>query len=173
MGFDTDLLLLFAGTLNAANVYVPQLVTALGATAGANVIDAGPLAANQSVDYGAGENLDVTFNIMQTLTSGGAATVQFQLVQADDNALTVNVQVLNQTDAVPFATLVAGVKVPLHWDRAAPYVPPKRFLGVRTVIGTAVLTNATGWLIAGAGKNFADMGIGGRGPVYKSGFSIA
>ena len=167
-----DGLTLLTGAFNPVNLALTgQLVTAIGATPGTNTIDTGPLASAQNSDYGTGQELDITVRILQTLTSAGAATVQFQLIQADDPALSVNVQVINQTDAFPFALLTAGTDIPLAWSRDAPYVP-KRYAGLRTVIAGAALTNATGWLAALVGVNHQDLGVGGRGPIFKAGFSV-
>ena len=166
-----DGLTLLTGAFNPVNLaLIGQLVTAIGATPGTNTIDTGPLASAQNSDYGGGD-LDVTIRVLNTLTSAAAATVQFQLVTADDPALSVNVQVIDQTDALPFALLVAGTDFSLYWTRTAPYVP-KRYAGLRTVVAVAALTNATGWLAALVGVNHQDLGVGGRGPIFKSGFSV-
>lgn len=168
-----DGLILLAGTVNPANLALAgQLVTAIGATPGTNTFDLGPAASGQNVDYGSGEGLEITVHILQTLTSAGTPTVGFQLVMADDPFLTINVQVLNQTDAFPLAQLTAGTRIPMHWDRAAPYLPPKRYLGMRTVIAGAALTNATGWLVAFVGKDAHDIGQGGRGVFFNSGIKV-
>lgn len=76
----------------------------------------------------------------QTVT-GTNTSVQFQLIEADDAALSVNVQVIVQTDAIPLASLVAGAMVPLHWDRVDPYTP-RRFVGLRFVLAGAVASGA-------------------------------
>jgi hypothetical protein len=91
------------------------------------------------------------------------------LVQADDTAISTNVNVLVQTDAYAMATLVSGVIVPLHWDRTAPYIA-RRYIALRYVVATAVLTNATGQFITNVVKNFQD-----KGPttIFNSGFAIA
>jgi len=169
-----DALLLLAGSYAASNLALTgQLVTAIGNTPSTNSIDIGPSPSAQNTDFGLGEDLKVVIRILQTLTSAGSPTVQFQLIQADDAALTSNVQVLAQTDAFAFGTLVAGADIQMDWPKATPYLPPKRYVGLRTVIGTAVLTNATGWLVAHVVKDAQDMGIGGRGPLFKSGYGIA
>jgi len=36
-----------------------------------------------------------------------------------------------------------------------------------------VLTNATGWLVAHVVKDAQDLGVGGRGPLFKNGFAIS
>lgn len=168
-----DALLILAGSYGATLNFTGQLVTAIGATTSTNTIDTGPAASAQNTDFGAGEGLSVVIRILQTLTSAGAATVQFQLIQADDAALSSNVQVLAQTDAFGFAALTQGADIQMDWPKATPYLPSKRYVGMRTVIAGAVLTNATGWLSAQVVKDAQDLGIGGRGPLFKTGFGIA
>lgn len=164
-----DANLMFAGSYATGNL-VPQLITAIGATAGANVVDLAPSgqSGNQLGDFG-NEEVSVIFQVKNTLTSGGAATVQFQLVQADDAALTTNVQVLNQTDAFPYTILTAGTWVPLGWPKLPSSYAPKRYAGIRVVIGTAILTNATGWLIAAVGDSLPGQPIA---PIYKTTWTI-
>ncbi|MBS2025211.1 MAG: hypothetical protein JST92_22655, partial [Deltaproteobacteria bacterium] len=82
----------------------------------------------------------VDVRIDTTVTSAGAATVQLQLVTADDQGLTTNLTVIQQTDAIAKAALVKGYRFLLG------KLPPglaRRFLGVRYVIGTAALTAGT------------------------------
>ena len=166
-----DHLIALIGNVNANGTIVPALVTAVGTTTGAsagfNVIDLNPSlgAANGGELAGA---LDVLVQVLQTLTSAGAATIQFQLVQADDANLTTNVQVLTQTDAFPFGLLVAGTREALNWARAAPYVP-RRFAGVRIIIAGAPLTNATGQFYAVVGEGFHDS----PARLFRTGFAIA
>lgn len=165
-----DNFLVFSGAISAAGAVSGQLVTALGNTLSTNTYDANPLTigANQPSDLGQGEPFCIEVSVLQTLTSAGGATVQFQLIQADDAALSVNVQVVTQTDAIPFATLVAGAIVPLYWDRAAPY-PARRYWGVRYVVGTAALTNATGQFFAAVTKSVQDV----KNIYFKSGFLVS
>ena len=164
-----DNLLTVSGAISAAGVISGQLVTSLGNTVSTNTIDlANATSNNQTSDFGQGTELEIEISILQTLTSGGAATVQFQLIQATDAALTTSIDVINQTDAIAFATLTAGTLVALHWDRAAP-LAPKRYIGVRYVVGTAALTNGTGQFFASVGKNIQDV----RNIYLRSGFSIS
>jgi hypothetical protein len=161
-----DNLLTLVGYVDPTGKIVPQLITAIGAIVGTNQIDMNPSlgAANGGSVC---ESLDVTVSIVQTLTSAGAATVQFQLVQADDALLTSNVQVLNQTEALAFALLTAGTRVPLTWSRTAPYVP-KRYFGMRVVIAGAALTNALPQFFAAVGNNFHD-----SPRIFNSGIQVA
>lgn len=75
--------------------------------------------------------------VTTAFTSAGAATVQLQVVMADDAALTSNLVVLASTDAIPKATLVAGYKFRIA---SLPLGITKRYLGVQYVIGTATTT---------------------------------
>lgn len=87
-------------------------------------------------DVGRGNSPKLLAQVTETVTSGGAATVQFQLVMADDAALTTNLTVLAETPAIGYATCVAGYQARLE-------VPPgvsRRYLGMRYIIGTATTT---------------------------------
>lgn len=153
-----DNLITLIGNINASGIIVPALVTAVGTTTGAsagfNVVDLNPSLGAANGGELAG-SLEVVVQVLQTLTSAGAATVQFQLVQADDANLTVNVQVLTQSEPFPFGLLVAGTREALDWARAAPYVP-RRYCGARIVIAGAALTNASGQFFASVGEGFHD-----------------
>ena len=162
-----DSLLLVSGAYSAAGVLTPQLVTALGNTNSTNTIDVAAAPGNQVADM---RNRGFTIAVLQSLTSGGAATVQIQLIQADDVALSVNVQVLNQTDAFPYASLPAKTFVPLSWPPIGAYVP-KRYVGLRYVVGGAVLTNGTGQFMAAvAGEGAPAWGVV---PIYRGAISVA
>lgn len=119
-----DNTLLLSGSVSAAGVLSGQLLTA-NSTLSTNTLDLGPLSigGNQAPDLGAGEGLRVEFSVLVAPTA--VTTVRFELIQADDAALTSNVQVINRTDDYSIATLAAGTLVPLHVDRDAPYPPMK------------------------------------------------
>jgi hypothetical protein len=90
-------------------------------------------------DLGKGEPLEL---VIETITAAsGGTSVQFQIIQADDAALTSNVQVINQTDAIVIATLTLGKQISLHVDRVEP-LAAKRYLGVRYVLVGAVAAGA-------------------------------
>lgn len=82
--------------------------------------------------------------VTETFTSGGAGTLQAHLIQADDAALTTNVEILQSTAVVPLATLAAGYQMRL--GGTLPVGLSKAHLGIRYDIGTATMT---------AGKVFA------------------
>lgn len=165
-----DGLLVLCGTVSTTNALAGQLVTATGNTLSTNTIDLAPDATggNQTSDMGAGEPLDIEISIMQTLTSAGAATVQFQLVQADNAALSTNLEVINETPAFGYASLTAGRVIRLPWITTEP-LAPRRYLGMRVVIGTAALTNSTGQFFSAVPADF--VGTGKR--YYNSAFTFA
>jgi hypothetical protein len=160
-----DNFLLLSGGVSGAGALTGQAVTVTAVST--NSIDTNPdsLGGNQPNDLGRGEPLEVAISVLQTATAAGAATVNFELVQADDAALTTNVETLVQTGAVPIAKLTAGTLVPLHLDRAAPYTP-RRYIGVRYTIGTGPLT--AGSFTAAIVKNVADV----QNIYAKSGFAV-
>jgi hypothetical protein len=89
---------------------------------------------------GDGEPLYVVFTVTTTVTSGGAATVQFIVASdaaeaiAADGSATEHVA----TAAIGKATLVAGYQFAL---RLPPGVPAyERYLGILQNVGTAALT---------------------------------
>src|SRR4026209_676951 len=120
-----DNLLLLSGSVSAAGVLSGQAANGSGNVLSTNTVAIAPLTigGNQAGDLGAGEDLYVEFSVLTAPTVG--TSVRFQLIQADDAALSSNVQVINQTDDIPIASLPAGTLVPQGWDPAAPY-PPKR-----------------------------------------------
>jgi hypothetical protein len=156
--------LVLSGAISAAGVLSGQLITA-NSTLSTNTIDLGPLTigSNQAGDTGAGEPLELEFSVL--VAPATATTMQFQLIQADDAALTSNVQIINQTDAFPIASLPAGTLVPLHWDRAAPYAP-KRYIGARYIATGSTVTAMS--VVASVVKNVQDV----KNIFYKSGFAI-
>lgn len=156
--------LILCGSISAAGVVAGQAMNGAGNVLSANTIDLGPLAigGNQAGDTGAGEATEAVFTVLTAPTVG--TNVQFQIIQADDAALTTNVQVIVQTDAFPIASLPAGTVVPLHLDRAAPYVP-KRYMGARVVNTGAIATLSVFGAIV---KNVQDL----KNLNYKSGFAV-
>ena len=123
--------------------------TATGDNISPNVTDVGPLgtpigpgsAANLGRDLGQGEKLWFVVTVLQTVTSAGAATVDFRLRSAANAALTTTPIELISSGAVAKATLVAGytfmVPLPSYATGVTGY---QRFIGANANIGTAVLT---------------------------------
>jgi len=135
--------------------------------------DGGAVVSSKSIDLqsardiGEGENLYMLFNIDVAVTSSAAYTMQFQIITADNADLTGNVKILNQSDAISKATLVAGYYFPLQ-------IPPnigtkgQRYLGVQVTPGGAADATA-GKYTAQVIKNIEDA----KGKEYPSGFSIS
>lgn len=90
-------------------------------------------------DLGRGNAPELFVMINEAVTSGGAATVDFQLIQADNEAMTSNLQVLQSTGAIAVATLVSGYQPRL----SLPAGITKRYLGIQYVIATATTTAGT------------------------------
>ena len=153
----------------AAGVWTPQLVTATGNNVSTNVIDLASAKLNQAADYGQGNELEIVISVVNTLTSGGAATIAFQAVQADDAAISVNVNVLTQTDTFGFASIVAGQIITINIDRTI-LGTARRYLALRYVVATAVLTNGTGQFIANVVDQTQDKG---NTTIFASGFAVS
>lgn len=120
-----------------------SMVNAIGTYNSTNVIDQWGSAAPPTIpgvggsiisDIGRGKTPEVLCQIT-VQPVGPGASVQFQLVQCDDAAYT-NPVVLQETIAIPIATLVPGYQARLN---LAPGVT-KRCVFVRYVISGAALT---------------------------------
>lgn len=81
--------------------------------------------------------------VTTAFTSAGAATLQVNLVSADDAALTSNVTVLASTAVLAKTVLVAGYKF-LISGRLPPGIT-QRYIGLQYVIGTATTTAGNVW----------------------------
>lgn len=160
-----DNLGLVSGSVSAAGALTGQAVTVTAVST--NSIDTNPstLGGNQANDFGRGEALEVAFSVLTTATAAGGATVNFAWVQADDAALTTNVEIIVQTGPIAIAKLTAGTIVPLHVDRAAP-LAPRRYVGAQYIVGTGPLT--AGAFTAAVVKNVADI----QNIYAKSGFAV-
>lgn len=151
----TDALATLSGSITG-NVIAGQAANGAGNILSTNTYDLGV-----ARDIGKGEPLEVAIEVLTAPTAG--TSVQFQLIQADDAALSVNVQVIVQTDAIPIASLPAGTQVPLHVDRVDPY-PARRYLGLRYVNVGAI---ATASYFATIVKAIADKQVN-----YPNGFAV-
>jgi len=161
-----DALLQVSGGMTAAGAMFGQAVAGTNTSVlSTNTIDMGPPMMNgvpgQLGDIGSGETLEVSFTVLTAPTGG--TSVQFQLIQADDAALSVNVEVLVQTGAIPIASLPAGSPVVLPAAHAAAYAP-RRYIGTRYVLVGAI---ASMTVFAGLVKNVQNK------PLFKGGYGIA
>jgi hypothetical protein len=128
----TDNFTIFSGAVSAAGVLSGQAITGAASVVSTNALDTGPraLGSNQPVDLGQGNTIEIAIPVL--VAPADPTSIEFQLIQADDGALTSNVQVLVSSGAIPIASLPAGSIVYLNADsnvRAA-----KRYVGVRYVV---------------------------------------
>lgn len=117
--------------------------TGTGDNISTNVWDSAPLGgtptANTGRDFGQGEDFWLEILVKTSVTSAGAATVDFRLRTDSAASLTSSPVDLIATGAIGKATLVAGYQTYLRFPtpNAQSY---KRYLGVNANIGTAALT---------------------------------
>lgn len=88
-----------------AGTYVSTNVLPLGES------DSHPRGGMPVRDFGRGGGMPILLQVTETFAGG--TSVQVQLVQADDEAISQNVTVIAQTGAIPVASLVQGYKFPL------------------------------------------------------------
>ncbi len=110
-------------------------------------IDLAPdaIGGNQAPDIGMGMAIRASFVLPAAVTSGGAATVQFQVITAANAALTTTPVVIGTTQAIALAQLVINAQFfvnvqPDVLDRAGAV---QRFLGAQYVIAGATTTAGT------------------------------
>jgi hypothetical protein len=117
---------------------------------------------SQARDIGEGENLYMHFGVPVALAGG--TSVNFEVVIADDAALTTNVEVVGASGAVLTAALVAGYSTAV---RINPRIGSlgRRYMGARyTVAGTYTAGNVTSDIVL-------DIQDGRKS--YASGFTVA
>lgn len=96
---------------------------------------------NNIKDIGAGKDLYLVFTVDTAFTSGGSATVAFQLVSdgQDPPAADATETVHYQSRPFPVATLVQGFR----WGTAVPFSPDfdfEPYVGIQAIVATAALT---------------------------------
>jgi hypothetical protein len=87
-------------------------------------------------DAGRGALFHIFCEVLQAFTSGGAGTLQAQIINADDAALTVNPTVNNETSVLALATLVVGYQLRLNPQPGL----LQRYVGVKYTIAGAAMT---------------------------------
>lgn len=153
-------------TTGASSLVTPGFVpsqaipTAIATTALANVIDSGPLGgqntqapvANTGRDWGMGYPTWLYLLIIAAPTSGGAATIDIQLVTsatANLAAPTVMFDLTGGAQTFNGGKFAAGTAFRFAMPRAGMFVTSlnpngwKQFIGVNVIIATAVLTGGT------------------------------
>lgn len=116
-----------------------------------------------SVARDIGEGQDLFMNFAVTTALAGGTSVKFEVIQADNAALSSNVVVIGSSDAVVTASLAAGYNTAV---RINPQVAStgKRYLGARyTIVGTYTSGNVTADIVT-------DIQDGRK--AYASGFSV-
>jgi len=117
-----------------------------------------------SVARDIGEGQDLYMNFAVTTALAGGTSVKFEVIQADNAALSSGVEVIGSSDAVVTASLVAGYNTAV---RINPQIGSKgkRYLGARyTISGTYTAGAVTADIVTDIqdGKKF-----------YASGFTVA
>lgn len=161
----TDKLTIFSGAVSSAGAISGQAITGAASVVSTNSYDTGPRAigSNQPVKLGAGEAVNVAIQVLVAPT--GPTSVAFQLIQADDAALTSNVVVISDSGTIAIASLPVGTNIHVPFRRTDP-LAAKRYVGVRYVItGT---NTAAGTYFAAVVADFADAQTS-----YKSGYTLS
>lgn len=153
-------------TTGASGITTPGFVpsqsdpTAIATTALNNVIDSGPLGgqntqapvANAGRDFGMGYPTWLYLLIVTAPTSGGAATIDIQLVSSASASLTSPNVMLDLTGGAQSyngGKFAAGTAYRYAMPRFGPYVASintsgwLRYIGINWIVATAVLTGGT------------------------------
>lgn len=89
-------------------------------------------------DQARGTPKEIVCQVTTQFTAAGAATLQVQIIIADDLALTTNVLALQESMAIAKATLVPGYKFRI--GLALPEGAAQRFLGLNYIVATGPMT---------------------------------
>jgi hypothetical protein len=148
-----DALTALSGSITG-NTVTPQSTFASGASVlSTNAIDlaSGGIPSGQVRDIGAGSDFDLGRVEVFTAFTGGTSA-EFQIITADDAALTTNVKVLGTTGAIPVAQLTVGARFVVQIN---PVIGSKgqRYIGGRTV---NVGANTTGAIYMDIGAEYQD-----------------
>lgn len=148
-----DALLALSGSISG-NTVTGQNVFASGASVlSTNTIDlaSGGVPSGQVRDIGEGS--DFAFGRFEVTTAfSGGTSAEFQIITADDAALTTNVKVIGTTGAIPVASLPVGTRLVCQLN---PVIGSKgqRYIGGRTV---NVGANTAGAIYADVGAEIQD-----------------
>jgi hypothetical protein len=164
--------------------FVPSqaLPTATGTTALTNVIDSGPLGGQNTLapvpnagrDFGMGYPTWLYLLFTATVTSGGAATLDLQLVSSAAAALTSPNVMLDLTGgalAYTNAKFASGSALRFAMPRSGPYNATTntggwlRYIGINSIVATAALT--AGSVVAFITRDIQD------NVIYQAGFTLS
>jgi hypothetical protein len=148
--------LILSGSITAAGVISYQTPATTGSTLSTNTVDLG-------IARDIGEGFDQYLRVLVGTAFAGGTSTEFQIIVADDAALTSNVTVIGSTGAIPTASLTAGARFAAELN---PRIASKgqRYLGARMVV---VGTNTGGTAFIDLGMEIQD----GQ-KFYASGFAI-
>jgi hypothetical protein len=165
--------------------FIPSqlMPTAVATTALNNVIDSGPLGgqntqatvANAGRDFGMGYPTWLYVLITTAPTSGGAATIDIQLVSsaaATLSAPNVMLDITGGAQTYNGGKFAAGTAYRFAMPRFGPFVTTLnptgwlRYIGLNFIVGTAVLTGS-GALIAFLTRDIQD------NVIYQAGFTLS
>lgn len=157
-----DAFLQLSGTI-VGNTVTGQTVTGTNTSVlSTNTVDlaSGGVPGSQIRDMGEGTPNFGRFQV--TVAASGGTSVEFQIVTADDAALTTNVAVIASTGAIAIASLILGARFAA---RINPRIGSRgqRYVGARYVLVGAVTAGA---YVADIGLEIADF------KTYQSGFAI-
>jgi hypothetical protein len=132
----TDNFLRLSGSLTAGSTTGQDLAQIAGTYNSDNIVDL-----SQTRDIGEGEKLFVVFTVGTAFTSGGAATLSFNVVTSAAAGLTTPTT-LGSTNLIALGSLTAGAQFVIAIN---PLVASLglRYLGVIYTIGTATTTAGT------------------------------
>ena len=129
-----------------------------------NTVDlaSGGIPSGQVRDIGAGNDM-VRMRVTVTTAFTGGTSAEFQVIAADDAALTSNLTVVGSTGAIPVASLTANARFMAEINTRL-LQKGQRYLGMRTV---NVGANTAGAIFADLGAEVADF------KTYPSGFAVS
>lgn len=151
-----DANLIVSGGISAAGAVTYQTPATTGSTVSTNSIDLG-------VARDIGEGLEFDMRVLIGTAFAGGTSTEFQVITADDAALTTNVTTRGSTGAVATASLTAGARFVVDIN-AAIGSKAQRYIGARAVV---VGTNSAGTMFIDFGLELQD----GQ-KFYPSGFSV-
>lgn len=164
----TDALLALAGSISG-NTVTPAAVFGAGTTivsgsfSGGNVIDTAAPGNPSGNVRDMGEGGELYLRVQMAIAAAGGTSMTFNVIAADDAALTTNLAVIGTTGAIPVASLTLGSRFAAELN---PRLASKgqRYVGLQVV---NVGTTTTGSIYADIGLEVQD----GQ-KVYPSGFAV-
>jgi len=116
-------------------------VSLVGATGTAKIGTALDIVNPRNIGWGSSANLEIRVGKTAVDSAADGATLGFQVVTADNEALTTNVVVLQTIAAIPQASLEAGALI--HVGQVPLNSEAKRWIGLRSVRGGEAITAGT------------------------------